>query len=84
MNDVKKFILILEFFIFYSRKDDKKVTNANDNFFNNDWLANYLALKNEYESYEINNNDDDIILFLKKKPKIDFISVKYFFLIEST
>ena len=82
MNDVKKFILILEFFIFYSRKDEKKETNSNDNYFNNDWLANYLALKNEYESYELNNNDD-IMLFLNEKPKIDFISVKYFFLIES-
>lgn len=80
-TDVKRFILILEFFIFYSSKDEKKADNQNNNL-NNDWLSNFMMLKNEYEEREISSKND-IILFLEKRPKNDFISVKYFFFAES-
>ena len=81
MNDVKKFILILEFFIFYSIKDENKTKNHNDNYFTNDWLSNYMLLKNECEEYEIKNNED-ILYFLNEKPKVDFVSIKSFLLID--
>ena len=80
--DAKRFILILEFFIFYSSKDENNKTKNNNNL-NNDWLSNFMKLKNEYEENEIKNNDD-IIAFLNKKPKNDFISVKYFFITENS
>ena len=80
MNDVKRFILILEFFIFYSTNEEKPTSQ---NYFNNDWLSNYLKLKAENEETEIKNMDDDILLFLNKKPKLDLISVKYFFIADN-
>ena len=79
-TDAKRLILILEFFIFYSSKDEKK-TNTHTSFLNNDWLSNFMKLKNEYEESEISSKND-IMLFLEKRPKNDFISVKYFFLVE--
>jgi hypothetical protein len=79
--DAKRFIMILEFFIFYSSKDEKKTNNQSNNF-NNDWLSNFMMLKNEYEEREISSKND-IMLFLEKRPKNDLISVKYFFLAEN-
>ena len=80
-TDAKRFILILEFFIFYSSKEEKKADNQSNNF-NNDWLSNFMMLKNEYEEREISSKND-IMLFLEKRPKNDLISVKYFFLAEN-
>ena len=80
MNDVKKFILILEFFIFFIYKEDKKIKNNNNS--NNNWINNYLELKKEYDKNEIKDSDD-IMAFFKKKPKLNLISVKYFFTFEN-
>ena len=82
MNDVKKFILILEFFIFYSNKDENKIKYNNDNYFTSDWLSNYMKLKNEYEEYEIKNNEN-IMIFLNEKPRVNFVSIKSFLLIDN-
>ena len=80
MDDVKKLILIIEFFIFYSRKNENK-TNNNNKSFTNDWLNNFLALKNEYEDFETKINEEEgIMLFLIEKPKIDIVSIKTFLL----
>ena len=79
MNDAKKLILILEFFIFYSNKDEKNESQNN----NIDWITKYLKLKSEYEKNEIINMDDDIMFFLNKKSKNDLISIKYFFIVEN-
>ena len=80
MNDVKKFILILEFFIFFIYKEDKKIKNNNNS--NNNWINNYLELKKEYDKNEIKDSDD-IMAFFKKKPKVNLISVKHFFTFEN-
>ena len=80
MNDVKKFILILEFFIFFIYKEDKKIKNNNNS--NNNWINNYLELKKEYDKNEIKDSDD-IMAFFKKKPKLNLISVKHFFTFEN-
>ena len=81
MNDAKKFILILEFFIFYSHKDEKNKNQFSYN--NNDWISKYLQLKSEYENNDNIIKDDDIMLFLNKKPKNEIMSVKYFFIAEN-
>ena len=81
MNDAKKFILILEFFIFYSYKDEKNKNQFSYN--NNDWISKYLQLKSEYENNDNIIKDDDIMLFLNKKPKNEIMSVKYFFIAEN-
>ena len=75
MNDVNKFILILELFIFYNSKEERE---QNQNYLNKDWLSNFLKLKVENEENEIKNMNDDIMRFLNRKPKIDLLSIKYF------
>ena len=76
MNDVKKFILIFEFFIFFIYKEENKIINNNNS--NNDWINKYLELKKEYE--ENKTKDTHVIMeFFKKKPKLNLISVKYYF-----
>ena len=79
MNDVKRFILILEFFIFYSCNKDKKELLSNNNIINSDWINNYLELKKKNEEIGIKDSDD-IMTFFNEKPNIDLISIKYIFI----
>ena len=79
MNDTKKLILILEFCIFFSFKDETLESQNN----NIEWITKYLKLKSEYENNEIIDMDDDIMLFFNKKPKNELVSFKHFFIVEN-
>lgn len=81
MRDVKRFILILEFFIFYTHNKDKKELTT-ENISNSDWVKSYLELKKKNEEIEIYSKDnEDIMTFFKEKPNIDLKSIKYFFIV---
>ena len=74
----KNFILILEFFIFYSSKKEIKTKIENDN---SDWLGDYLNMKKRFDKENINDvnkEENDILLFLKYKPKVNYVSIKSF------
>lgn len=70
----KKFILIIEFFIFF-KCDEKKSKNINNNCI---WFNDYLNLKKKFEE-KIYSDEDDILLFIDLKPKINFKSIKSYF-----
>ena len=76
MKDVKRLILILEFFIFYVSKENNAIKSPNNA--NNDWIQNYLNLKAKYNENNNNINEDNIIEFFKKKPENGLKSIKLF------
>ena len=72
---VKNFILILDFFIFFSSKKEKTITKFDTS--ENDWLNDYLNMKKIFEQEDnINKEENDILLFFKYKPKMGFLSIK--------
>ena len=72
---MKNFILILDFFIFFSSKKEKTITKFDTS--ENDWLNDYLNMKKIFEQEDnINKEENDILLFFKYKPKMDFLSIK--------
>ena len=80
MKDVKRLILILEFFIFYVSKENNAIKSPNNA--NNDWIQNYLNLKAKYNENNNNIDEDNIIEFFKKKPENGLISIKLFLIHE--
>ena len=74
-SDVKKLILIFEFFIFYVNKKDNEIKSTTIQ--NNNWFKNYLNLKSKNENENMMKNDN-IMNFFKNKPKNNLISVKSF------
>ena len=79
-NDIiaKKFIFILEFYLFYSSNEEKDINKEKEKEnINDDWLNDYLKAKQKYES-KINDDEDDILLFMDLKPKINLESIKTF------
>ena len=80
MKDVKRLILILEFFIFYVSKEDNNIIKSTNNA-NDDWIQKYLKLKDKYEN-DNNINEDNIIEFFKKKPENGLKSIKLFLIPE--
>ena len=74
----KNFILILEFFIFYSPIKEIKTKKENDN---SDWFIDYLNMKLRFDEKNIDNvnkDENDILLYFKYKPKVNFVSIKSF------
>ena len=74
----KNFMFILEFFIFYSTNKEIKTKIENDN---SDWLDDYLNMKKRFDeknTNDVNKEENDILLFLKYKPKVNFVSIKSF------
>ena len=70
-------IYIFDFFIFYSSKEDNNIIKVENNESN--WLDDYLNKKKIFEEKDkIYNDDDDILIFLKNRPKVDFVSIKSF------
>ena len=73
----KNLIYIFDFFIFYSSKEDNNIIKVENNEFN--WFDDYLNKKKIFEEKDkIYNDDDDILIFLKNRPKVDFVSIKSF------
>ena len=73
----KNLIYIFDFFIFYSSNEDDNIIKVENNEFN--WFDDYLNKKKIFEEKDkIYNDDDDILIFLKNRPKVDFVSIKSF------
>ena len=73
----KNLIYIFDFFIFYSSKEDNNIIKVENNESN--WFDDYLNKKKIFEEKDkIYNDDDDILIFLKNRPKLDFVSIKSF------
>ena len=73
----KNLIYIFDFFIFYSSNEDNNIIKVENNESN--WLDDYLNKKKIFEEKDkIYNDDDDILIFLKNRPKLDFVSIKSF------
>ena len=73
----KNLIYIFDFFIFYSSKEDNNIIKVENNESN--WFDDYLNKKKIFEEKDkIYNDDDDILIFLKNRPKVDFVSIKSF------
>ena len=73
----KNLIYIFDFFIFYSLNEDDNIIKVENNEFN--WFDDYLNKKKIFEEKDkIYNDDDDILIFLKNRPKVDFVSIKSF------
>ena len=73
----KNLIYIFEFLIFYSSNEDNNIIKVENK--ESDWFNDYLNKKNLFEEKDkIYNDDNDILLFLKNRPKIDFVSIKSF------
>ena len=70
----KNLILIIDFFIFYSYDKNTSIKKENKK---NDWIADYLSLKQNFEK-NFSSNEDEHLLFFKFKPKINLESIKSF------